>query len=121
MKTPTRRSMIGATVARIPASGIRRFFDLVASMEGGISLGIGEPDFVTPAHIREAAIASIREGKTKYTSNYGIYPLREAIARHLERRYGLRYDPANEILVTVGVSEAVQLALRATVNHRDEG
>jgi aminotransferase len=112
--------MISATVARIPASGIRRFFDLVASMEGGISLGIGEPDFVTPAHIRDAAIASIREGKTKYTSNYGIYPLREAISQHLEARYGLRYDPADEILVTVGVSEAVDLALRATLNTGDD-
>jgi aminotransferase len=112
--------MISAKVARIPASGIRRFFDLVASMEGGISLGIGEPDFVTPQHIRDAAIASIREGKTKYTSNYGIAELREAIARHLEARYGLRYDPADEILVTVGVSEAVDLALRATLNDGDD-
>ncbi|OLC57587.1 MAG: aromatic amino acid aminotransferase [Chloroflexi bacterium 13_1_40CM_4_68_4] len=112
--------MISATVARIPASGIRRFFDLVASIEGGISLGIGEPDFVTPQHIRDAAIASIRDGKTKYTSNYGIYPLREAIARDLESRYGLRYDPNDEILVTVGVSEAVDLALRATLNPGDE-
>ena len=120
MKTVSRRSMISTTVARIPASGIRRFFDLVASMEGGISLGIGEPDFVTPRHIREAAIASIRDGKTKYTSNYGIHPLREAIARHLEARYGLRYDPNDEVLVTVGVSEAVDLALRATLNDGDD-
>ena len=120
MRAAERRSMISATVARIPASGIRRFFDLVASMDGGISLGIGEPDFVTPEHIREAAIASIREGKTKYTSNYGIFPLREAIGRHLEARYGLHYDPASEILVTVGVSEAVDLALRATLNAGDE-
>ena len=120
MSAPTRRSMISATVARIPASGIRRFFDLVGSLEGGISLGIGEPDFVTPGHIREAAIASIREGHTKYTSNYGIYRLREAIAAHLERRYRLRYDPTSEILVTVGVSEAVDLALRATLNPGDD-
>ncbi|TMD58214.1 MAG: aminotransferase class I/II-fold pyridoxal phosphate-dependent enzyme [Chloroflexi bacterium] len=120
MRAPDRRSMISATVARLPASGIRRFFDLVGSMEGGISLGIGEPDFVTPQHIRDAAIASIRAGQTKYTSNYGIYPLREAIGRHLEARYGLRYDPSDEILVTVGVSEAVDLALRATLNGGDE-
>ncbi len=115
-----RREMISAKVRRISTSGIRRFFDLVASSEGGISLGIGEPDFVTPQHIREAAVASIRDGKTKYTSNYGLYELRVEIARHLERRYGLRYAPQNEILVTVGVSEAVDLALRATLNDGDE-
>ncbi len=115
-----RRSMISRKVARIPASGIRRFFDLVGSLEGGISLGVGEPDFVTPAHIRDAAIASIRDGKTKYTSNYGILELRVEIARHLERRCGVRYRPEDEILVTVGVSEAVDLALRATLNEGDE-
>src|SRR5207249_8878478 len=80
-QAPSRRSPIAAKVQRIPSSGIRKFFDLVASLEGGISLGIGEPDFVTPQHIRDAAIASIREGKTKYTSNYGIYELRVLIAR----------------------------------------
>ena len=120
MKAPARRALVSERVARIPASGIRRFFDLVASLEGGISLGVGEPDFVTPDHIREAAIASVRAGKTKYTSNYGIYELREEIARNLLARYGLRYDPATEILVTVGVSEAVDLALRATLNEGDE-
>ncbi len=119
-QTPARRARISAKVQRIPSSGIRRFFDLVGSLEGGISLGVGEPDFVTPAHIREAAIASIRDGKTQYTSNYGLYELRVEIARHLERRYGLRYAPENEILVTVGVSEAVDLALRATLNDGDE-
>jgi aminotransferase len=122
MRAParTRRPIVSDKVARIPASGIRRFFDLVASLEGGISLGVGEPDFVTPEHIREAAIASVRSGKTKYTSNYGILELRQEIARHVERRYGVSYDPAGEILVTVGVSEAVDLALRATLNDGDE-
>ncbi len=116
----TRREVISARVRGIPASGIRRFFDLVGSLEGGISLGVGEPDFTTPAHIRDAAIASIRDGKTKYTSNYGLPALRVEIAKHLQSRYALRYRPDDEILVTVGVSEAVDLALRATLNEGDE-
>ncbi len=120
MRAPPRRPLTSARVARIPASGIRRFFDLASSGEGYISLGVGEPDFATPDRIREAAIKSIAEKRTKYTSNYGIYELREAIAKHLLERYGLRYDPASEILVTVGVSEAVDLALRATLNDGDE-
>ncbi len=116
----TRRALTNAKVARIPASGIRRFFDLVSDAAGVISLGVGEPDFVTPEAFRAAAIRSIREGKTKYTSNYGIRPLRVAIAEHTGRLRGLRYDPEREILVTVGVSEAVDLALRATLNDGDE-
>ncbi|MFN2520115.1 MAG: pyridoxal phosphate-dependent aminotransferase [Candidatus Limnocylindria bacterium] len=118
--TVTRRPLTNEKVGRIPASGIRRFFDLVASVDGAISLGIGEPDFVTPERFREAAIRSVREGRTKYTSNYGILPLREAIAAHTRRLRGVEYDPAREILVTVGVSEAVDLALRATLNDGDE-
>ena len=116
----TRRSLTNAKVERIPASGIRRFFDLVSGTEGVISLGVGEPDFVTPERFREAAIRSIKEGKTKYTSNYGIRPLREAISDHTQKLRGARYDPEREILVTVGVSEAVDLALRATLNDGDE-
>ncbi|HEY6204470.1 MAG TPA: aminotransferase class I/II-fold pyridoxal phosphate-dependent enzyme [Candidatus Limnocylindria bacterium] len=115
-----RRPLTNAKVARIPASGIRRFFDLIAGVEGAISLGVGEPDFVTPERFREAAIRSIKEGKTKYTSNYGIRPLREAIAEHTESLRGVRYDAAREIIVTVGVSEAVDLAMRATLNEGDE-
>jgi aminotransferase len=107
-------------VQQIPASGIRRFFDLLASMDGVISLGVGEPDFVTPWTIREAAIHSISNGQTNYTSNYGTIELRTAIARHLEARYGVSYDPACEILVTVGVSEAMDLAMRALVDPGDE-
>ncbi|TMC29452.1 MAG: aminotransferase class I/II-fold pyridoxal phosphate-dependent enzyme, partial [Chloroflexi bacterium] len=108
------RPLTNARVARLPASGIRRFFDLIAGVEGVISLGVGEPDFITPERFREAAIRSIKEGKTKYTSNYGIKALRDAISDHTAKLRGVRYDPEREILVTVGVSEAVDLALRAT-------
>ncbi len=107
-------------VRALPASGIRRFFDLITATEGVISLGVGEPDFVTPDHIREAAIRSIRDGETHYTSNYGLHRLREAIAAQVERQRGVTYDPAREILVTVGVSEARDLALRASTEAGDE-
>src|SRR2546428_1616443 len=115
------RPLTNAKVERISASGIRKYFDLAAGLEGVISLGVGEPDFVTPDRFREAAIKSIRDGRTKYTSNYGIYELREAIAEHTARLRGVRYDPASEILVAVGVSEAVDLALRPAPHGRDEG
>jgi aminotransferase len=115
-----RRRLTNAKVERIPASGIRRFFDLVSGVPGVISLGVGEPDFVTPERFREAAISSIKDGLTKYTSNYGIRPLREAISAHAAKLRGVTYDPDTEILVTVGVSEAVDLALRATLNEGDE-
>lgn len=115
-----KRPLTSAKVARLPASGIRRFFDLIAGAEGVISLGVGEPDFITPEPFRDAAIRSIREGRTKYTSNYGIKPLRDAISAHTAKLRGVRYDPDREILVTVGVSEAVDLALRATLNDGDE-
>jgi len=118
--TLAKRSLTGERVARLPASGIRRFFDLAAGLPGVISLGVGEPDFVTPDAFREAAIRSIKEGKTQYTSNYGLLALREAIADHTMELRGVGYDPKNEILVTVGVSEAVDLALRATLNEGDE-
>ena len=116
----TGRPLTNRKVERIPASGIRRFFDLVSGVEGVISLGVGEPDFVTPERFREAAIRSIKEGRTKYTSNYGIQPLRQAISEHTARLRGVTYDPDREILVTVGVSEAVDLALRATLNDGEE-
>jgi len=116
----TMRPLTNARVARLPASGIRRFFDLIAGVEGVISLGVGEPDFITPERFRGAAIRSIKEGKTKYTSNYGIKALRDAISEHTAKLRGVRYDPQREILVTVGVSEAVDLALRATLNDGDE-
>lgn len=116
----TMRPLTNAKVSRIPASGIRRFFDLIAGVEGAISLGVGEPDFVTPEPFRDAAIRSIKDGKTKYTSNYGIRPLRVAIAEHTAAWRGVEYDIDKEILVTVGVSEAVDLAMRATLNDGDE-
>jgi aminotransferase len=111
---------LSRTVAEVPASGIRRFFDLVAEMEDVISLGVGEPDFVTPWRIREAAIFSIEAGHTTYTSNYGLKELREAISDKLCERSGVAYDPAREVLVTVGVSEALDVAFRALLNTGDE-
>jgi aminotransferase len=107
-------------VASIPRSGIRDFFELVQGREGVISLGVGEPDFVTPWHIREAAIYSLEKGQTSYTSNLGLLSLRKAIARYVAGFFGVSYDPAGEVLVTVGVSEAIDLALRALLNPGDE-
>lgn len=111
---------IARHVRDIPRSGIRDFFEVVQSMRDVISLGIGEPDFVTPWHIREAAIYSLEKGRTGYTSNLGQPKLREAISSYVERRYGLRYDPPTEILVAVGVSEALDIALRALLDEGDE-
>ncbi len=116
----TMRPLTNTRVSKIPASGIRRFFDMSAGIDGAISLGVGEPDFVTPEAFRDAAIRSIKEGKTKYTSNYGIKPLRDAIVEHTQKLRGVRYDADREVIVTVGVSEAVDLALRATLNDGDE-
>lgn len=113
-------NLISKRVRDIPPSGIRKFFDLLASMEGVISLGVGEPDFVTPWHIREAGIYSVEKGYTSYTSNYGLLELREGIARYLKARYGLDYDPGSELLITVGVSEGLDLALRAILDPGDE-
>ena len=116
----TQRGNISQHVQQIPSSGIRRFFDLLASMEGVISLGVGQPDFVTPNHIRQAAIKSIEDGETYYTSNYGLVELRAAISRHIDRLYGIRYDAGTEIIVTAGVSEGLQLALAAILDPGDE-
>lgn len=107
-------------VTATPPSGIRRFFDIANELEGVISLSIGEPDFVTPWRIREAAIYSLERGITSYTPNAGLRDLREAICAHLFGRYGVRYDPGSEVVVTVGVSEALDLALRAVLNPGDE-
>ena len=116
----THRGAISQHVQSLPASGIRKFFDLLSNMEGIISLGVGEPDFVTPPAIREAAVKSLDEGYTHYTSNYGLIELRQAIARHIHNLYGLEYDPATEIIVTTGVSEAINLAMMAIVDRGDE-
>lgn len=107
-------------VTDTPPSGIRRFFDIAQQMENVVSLGVGEPDFVTPRHIREAAIQAIERGCTTYTSNAGLLELREEISANLFGRYGVRYDPAREIFITVGVSEGLDLALRALLNPGDE-
>ncbi|MDA8217646.1 MAG: aminotransferase class I/II-fold pyridoxal phosphate-dependent enzyme [Dehalococcoidales bacterium] len=115
-----RADLVAERVQHIPPSGIRKFFDLLGTMEGVISLGVGEPDFTTPWHIREAAIHSIEQGYTMYTSNYGILELREELARHLARTYEVVYDPRRELLITVGVSEALDLALRAILNPGEE-
>lgn len=104
----------------ISPSGIRKFFDLIVSMEGVISLGVGEPDFVTPWHIREAAIYSIEKGYTMYTSNLGMPELRHELSQYLKDDYNLDYDPNSELLITVGVSQALDLAMRAILNPGDE-
>lgn len=107
-------------VRTIPRSGIRDFFDIVQSMDNVVSLGVGEPGFVTPWHIREAGIYALERGRTSYTSNSGLLKLRRAISRYLASDYHLNYDPTTEILVTVGVSEAMDIALRAILNPGEE-
>ena len=107
-------------VLDIPKSGIRDFFEVVQTMTDVISLGIGEPDFVTPWRIREAAIFAMEKGKTGYTSNLGLPRLRSAIAQYLSSRFDVSYDEHKEVLVSVGVSEALDLALRAILNSGDE-
>lgn len=111
---------LNTVVEQVPPSGIRRFFDVAAQMPEAISLGVGEPDFVTPWHIREAAIYSIERGITSYTSNYGLLSLRQRISEHLANRYDVHYRPDDQVLVTVGVSEGLDLALRVLLNPGDE-
>lgn len=111
---------IAPTVQSIPPSGIRRFFDIAAEMKGVISLGVGEPDFVTPWHIRESCIYGLNRGQTSYTSNAGLLSLREEIAKSLYNDYQVIYAPRTEILVTVGVSEGLDLAMRALLSPGDE-
>lgn len=113
-------SFVADHVAGIPRSGIRDFFELVQNTTGVISLGVGEPDFATPWHIREAAIYALERGRTQYTSNLGLLKLREAIARYVAKNFSVAYDPRNQVIVTVGVSEALDLALRAVLNPGDE-
>jgi len=108
------------TAKELQPSGIRKFFDLAASMEGVISLGVGEPDFVTPWSIREAAILSIEQGFTSYTANPGLLELRQEITSYLGSRFGVDYDPTNQIIVTIGASQAIDLAFRAILNQGDE-
>jgi len=115
-----KRELLAQRVRQVKPSGIRKFFDIINTMPDVISLGVGEPDLVTPEHIRQAGIRSIELGHTRYTSNYGILGLREEIAALLHRRYGLSYDPKTEILVTVGVSEGVDLTMRTLIDPGDE-
>ncbi len=113
-------SKIAKTIREIPRSGIRDFFDIVSSREDVISLGIGEPDFVTPWHIREAAALALDRGMTSYTSNMGLLSLRRGISQYVEKKTGIGYNPEDEVLVTVGVSEGLDLAVRALIEPGDE-
>ncbi|XZL28638.1 aminotransferase class I/II-fold pyridoxal phosphate-dependent enzyme [Clostridium perfringens] len=113
-------NMILDNVKNMPPSGIRKYFDLINEMDDVISLGVGEPDFVTPWNVREAGIYSLEQGHTHYSSNAGFIELREEISKYLNRRFSLRYNPKDEILVTVGGSEGIDLALRALVGPGDE-
>ena len=112
--------ILSKSAVSIKPSGIRKFFELTEKMDNVTALTVGQPDFVTPWHIREAAIESLEKGRTYYTSNAGLTPLREEICRYMERRFALSYNPQNETLVTVGGSEAIDLAIRATVAQGDE-
>jgi aminotransferase len=114
------RGVISRRVDSLSPSGIRKFFDILSTMEDAISLGVGEPDFSTPWNVSEAGIYSIEKGYTMYTSNKGLLELRQELARHLHSRYGLEYDPDTELLITVGVSEALDLAMRSIIDPKDE-
>src|SRR5512137_162109 len=114
------KDLISRKVSSMQPSGIRALFDLVLGMKDVISLGVGEPDFVTPWQICEAGVYSLEQGFTSYTSNKGLYKLRLGISRYLKNRYGLDYSPEEEILITVGVSEGKDLALRAIINPGDK-
>jgi aminotransferase len=114
------RDFVSDRAKSIPPSGIRRFFDLAGQMEDVISLGVGEPDYTTPWHICEAAITSIEQGNTSYTSNTGMEPLRRELSTFLAERYQTPYDPASEMIITTGVSEALDIAIRAVINPGDE-
>ena len=114
------RDPLNKTIVTIQPSGIRKFFDIVGEMEDAISLGVGEPDFDTPWHIRDEGIYSLEKGRTHYTSNAGLKELKTEIDRFLTRRYGVSYDPNKEIMVTVGGSEAIDIAMRAMLDPGDE-
>ncbi len=112
--------VLSRRVDEVPRSGIRRFFDILATMTDVISLGVGEPDFDTPDQVIEAGRHSLASRRTHYTSNYGTIELRRALAHHLERLYGVRYDPTEEILITIGASEGLDVAIRATIDPGDQ-
>ena len=114
------RNPLSDKVIKMKPSGIRKFFDIVSEMPDAISLGVGEPDFDTPWNIREEGIYSLEKGRTFYTSNAGLLELREAICEYNERRFQLMYDPKKEVMLTVGGSEGIDVALRAMLNPGDE-
>ena len=114
------RNPLSNTIVNIKPSGIRKYFDIASEMDNVISLGVGEPDFDTPWHVRDEGIYSLEKGKTAYTSNAGLKELKEEIVKFLDRRYGLTYDPYNETIVTVGGSEAIDIAMRAMLDPGDE-
>ena len=114
------RDALSGKVKQIKPSGIRKFFDIVSEMDDAISLGVGEPDFDTPWHIREEGLYSLEKGRTFYTSNSGLKELKEEVSKYLDRRFGLKYEPSGEIMITVGGSEAIDGALRAMLDEGDE-
>jgi aminotransferase len=116
----TARQRLSERVRSVPPSGIRKFFDVIATMPDVISLGVGEPDFTTPPQVVEEGVRSLRSGRTHYTSNYGTMELRRGLSTHIERMYGVSYNPENEIVITVGASEAVAAAMAAIVDPGDE-
>ena len=120
VKSQISHGQLSERVANVSPSGIRKFFDLISSIDDVISLGVGEPDFITPWHIREAAIHSLEKGHTMYTSNQGLLELRENIADYLKLYHEIQYNPKSEIIITVGVSEGLDIALRAILNPGDE-
>lgn len=119
-KTCNPSEFVADVMGKVPPSGIRRYFDLASEIDDVVSLGVGEPDYVTPWHIREACIHSLECGETSYTSNYGLIELREELSELFSTKYGVDYDPTSEILVTSGVSEALDVAIRAITNPGDE-
>src|SRR5512147_2599128 len=120
MQEVTNVQRLSKRVAGLKPSGIRKFFDIAATMQDVISLGIGEPDFTTPEPILQAGLRSLQRGETHYTSNHGKLELRQGLAAHLERLYGVRYDPLDEMVITVGVSEALYLCMTAILDPGDE-
>ena len=111
---------LAESIRNMPSSGIRKFFDVANMMENAISLGVGEPDFETPWHVREAAISSLEKGHTSYSSNTGMLELREAVSEYLDEKYSTKYDPKTQIVITIGASEGIDIALRAIINPGDE-
>lgn len=115
------KDMLSKQVVGLKPSGIRKFFDIVSEMKDAISLGVGEPDFDTPWHVRDEGIYSLEKGRTFYTSNSGLMELRQEICNYIKRKQGVSYDPKHEVLITVGGSEAIDIGLRAVINPGGRG